>query len=150
MLAIGDWFRKLLRNNRRDHAARVELRRRLDFAVLIEQLDDFIHDFAPFFDMGVFATAKHHGDLNFVAVTEKANGLLDLELNVVLTGLGAKANFFRLNLMRLRLLLLALFVFVFAVVHNAANRGPLTGSHFNQIKSFVASAFERILRRKNT
>lgn len=109
-----------------------------------KQFDHFIHDFAPFFDVGVLATAKHDGDLNFVAMFEKTNRLFDLKFDIVLTGLWSQANLFGFDLVRFGLFLFALFVLVLAVIHNSANGRSFIGGDFNEVEPIVSSALESV------
>ena len=86
-------------------------------------LDDALHHFSTFVDMSVFATAEQDCHLNFIVVLEKVDRLLDLEVNIVVTGFWSDANLFQLGLMSLALLaFLLLVVLELTEVHDAADR----------------------------
>lgn len=93
-----------------------------------------------FFDVRHFTTLELDRDLDFVFVLQEADGLLDLELDIVVARLGTQTNFLRLGVVRLILvLLLALLVLVLAVVHDAAHRRLRARGNFDKIQSCFTS-----------
>ena len=135
----------LKRRDRAEHAARLLRRAAFNFAVLFELSNNGFHYFLAFIDVSHLASAKLDGDLHFVVVLQKANGLLDLKLNIMLARFRTDANFFQL-----RLVLLAFgcsFAFVvleLSIVHNTAHRRLCLGSNFDQIKPLFASLGKRV------
>ena len=115
------------------------LRRRLEFPELFELLNDALHDLAAFFDVRIFTTAEHDGNLNLVLMFQEANRLLHLELDVVFTRLGSQPNLFGLGAVTVLILFLFLVVFVLAEVHDTTNGRTLIGSYLNQIKACFSS-----------
>ena len=89
--------------------------------------------------MCVLATLELNVELDLVLANEEITSLLDLEIDVVFTRLGAQPNFFQLHLMllcrngRLPLLL----VLELAIVHDSADGRAFVWSHFNQIEANV-------------
>jgi len=89
-----------------------------------ELLNHLLHHATSFLDMGHFASAKHYGHLDFIAVFEKSDGLFYFEINVVLPGFGPQSNFFQFRSVLLAAFLgpFALFIFKLPKIHDAANR----------------------------
>ena len=57
-----------------------------DFAVLFKLSNDAFHDLAAFVDVSVFATSEQNCHLHLVVMLKEIDGLLDLEVDVVVTG----------------------------------------------------------------
>ena len=74
--------------------------RRFELADFQQLCDDLVHHLPAFVDVGQFAAAEDDGDEHLVLVLEKALRLLDLELDVVIAGLGAEADFLDLGVVR--------------------------------------------------
>ena len=65
----------------------------LDLSHLFERLEHLLHDPSTFVDVGQFPAAEQDVDQNLVLVFEEFAGTLDLDLDVVVTGLGPNAGF---------------------------------------------------------
>lgn len=110
------------------------------------------HDFenaAALFGMGVLASFEYDRDLHFVFILQKANRLLDLEVDVVIACLGMQTNFLEARLMNVLVSFLLLFVFVLAEVHDSADRRALVGGDFHEIQSHVSGAVHSLIGREN-
>ena len=88
----------------------------LDLAELFESGQDFEHDPAAFIDVGELSAAEQHVHQHFVFLFKEFLGALDLDLDVVIAGLGSNSDFLDVNLVLLLLAeLLLLGVFELAV-----------------------------------
>ena len=115
-------------------------RRRLDLAHFLELLDDVVDHFAAFLDVGHFAAAKDDRDDHLVFVLEKGAGLVQLEGDVVLAGLGPNANLLDLALMGVSLAQpLLLLVLELPIIHDAADGRSLVGRDLDEIKICFSS-----------
>lgn len=87
--------------------------------------------------VGIFTPAENDADFDFVAVLQKAARLLDLEVDVVVAGLGTQSNFLELRLVLLRVLRVSLFLFVLelAVIHDSADGRTNIRRDFNEIET---------------
>lgn len=104
----------------------------LNFAMLLKLRDDAFHYFSAFVDVRVFATSEKNRHLHLVVVLKESNRLLDLEVDIVVTGLRPDANLFQLGLMCLSLFaLLFLVVFELSKVHDSTNGRLCLGSDLN-------------------
>lgn len=113
---------RLIRSDCANHPSRLLRRITLDLAVLGQQLNDVVHHFSAFVNVGIFSTPEKYCDLNLVIVLQKANCLFNLKPDIVLAGFGADADLFELCLVRLVFSLPFLFVVVkFTEIHNSAN-----------------------------
>jgi hypothetical protein len=84
-------------------------------------------------------------------VVQEPPRLVELELDIVLAGLGPEADFFDLGLMRVRLaVLLFLLVLEFAEVHDSANGRALVGRDFDEIQIRLASSRHRLIGRHDS
>ena len=75
----------------------------LDLTHFLESLEHFLHDPTPLVDVGEFATPEQHVDQDLVLVFKKFAGTLDLDLDVVVTGLGSNPDFLDVDLVLLLL-----------------------------------------------
>ena len=112
--------------------------------------DDARHDASSFIHVHNFTSTENDGDLDLVLGLQECLGLLHLEINVVLTRLGAQPDFLRLRVMDLPgMVLLALLVLEFAVIHYSADRRPFVRCHLDQIQARFAGNIHRIVGRNN-
>jgi len=65
-----------------------------NFAVLFKLSNNAFHHFATFVDVSVLTTSKQNGHLHFVVVLKETDGLLDLEVDIVVTGFPFSRFFF--------------------------------------------------------
>ena len=115
----------------------------LDFPYFEQLLDDTLHDAPTFLDVCDFTPPKDNGYLDFVFMCQELFGLLDLEFDVVNTGLWAQPDFLGLSMMRVTTGgLLVPLVFVFAVVHDTAHGRSCIWSYFYQIQPSAAGTFK--------
>lgn len=87
--------------------------------------------------MGYFTPTKDKGYLGLVTLFKKASYMLDLEIQIMVIGLGSDLYLFDLylNLFFLGLLLFfILLILELAIVHDSANRRVGGGGHLNQIQ----------------
>ena len=88
---------------------------------------------------------RQDGDLHLVVVLQKADGFLDLEVDVVFTCLWAHANLFELGLMSFVLgSPLTLVVFELSIVHDSTNGRLGFRSDFDQIEPLVLGFLESV------
>lgn len=77
--------------------------------------------------------------------------LVDLHIDIVLSGLGSNTNFLEFLLVRLVLGDFdLLYVAELAVVHDLADRRPFGGGHLDEIELGLAGHFQRLRRRHYT
>ena len=108
---------------------------------------DVFHDPLSLVDVGEFAAAKHHRHDHLVFVLKEPLGLVHLELDVVISRLGAESNLLDLRLMDVGFVLfLLLLVFELAEVHDPADGRLLVGRHLDQIETRLAGDGECFLR----
>jgi hypothetical protein len=152
MLMQGLKMCSLLRRNGALHAFAQLLWTRLELAIL-EQLGKYaFHDLQALFNVGHLSPAENDRDLNLVFMLEKTNSLFELELKIMVPGLGTQADLFQFGLVTgsAAILLLALLIFVFAVIHDTANRWFLAGSYLNQIQSDFSGSIESRIHIKDS
>src|SRR5262249_1123150 len=90
-------------------------------------------------DMLQLPAAEEDVEHHLVLVFQELARLVDLDLDVMVAGLGADADFFELLLVWLSLALFAgLLVAELAVVHDLADRRPLLGGHLDQVELCLA------------
>ena len=120
----------------------------LDLGDVFQASDEVVQNFAAPFVVSVLAAFELDVDLHFVLVFQKRPSLLDLEVDVVLAGLGSQPNFLELRLVRLGVVgvLLLLLVLELSEVHDAADGRPLVGADFDQIQPGLACQCQRIQR----
>ncbi len=122
-------------------------RRRLDLRDVLQLRDDVLDHAAAFVDVGHFSAAEGDRYQDFVLVREELAGAVHLDLDVVVAGLGADADLFDLDLMPGALVLpLLLLVLELAVVHDAADGGPLSGRDFHQVQVQGSRPFDGVVR----
>lgn len=88
--------------------------------------------------MGQLPTAKDYRDGHFVFVLKKFAGMVDLEIDVMLSGLGTNPYLLEPSVVGVRLVLvLAFFLLVLelAIVHDPADRRLLSRSDLYQIEA---------------
>jgi len=78
----------LPRRNRADDSSALLHGWVFDLAVYFQLFHHFLHHTMSLFDVGDFATTEHDRNLDFVALIQEVNRLLDLKVDVVLTSLG--------------------------------------------------------------
>ena len=123
---------------------------RFELADFHELLHDAVHHLLALVDVGQLAATKDDRDDDLVFVFEKALGLLDLEIDVVVARLGAQADFLRLDVMRGLMGLLLFLVLIFAEIHDSANTWPLVGRNLDQIKVGFPGLRNRLIDRQNS
>ena len=107
-----------------------------NFAVLGKLSDDAFHHFATFVDMSVLATTEKYGHLYLIVVLEEVDRLLDLEVNIVVTGFWPDADLFQLRLMSLALLaFLLLVVLELTEVHDATDGRLCLCGNLDQVQA---------------
>lgn len=127
------------------------MRRRIFEFPHVRQIgDDLVHNFSPFFDMGQFTAAKDDGNLHLVFVDEKAAGLFDLEVQVVVPGLRAEADFLEFGVVGRLVGLLLFLVLIFPKVHHPADGRALVGGDFHQVQPHVASPPQGLIDGNNS
>ena len=96
-----------------------------------------------FVDMSILAASENDRTDHLIAGFEEFTGFVDLGQKIVLADLGSEPDFLVLAVVRMAFVLaLFLLVFEFAVIHDAANRWLLGGSHFYQIEACFAGLFQ--------
>jgi hypothetical protein len=113
-------------------------------ADVVEALGDLVEDTLAVFGPSHLPAAEAHGDADVLAVLEKATSVPDLEVHVVVVGLGPELDF--LELVRLLLLLgflgrFLLFVLVFPPIHESDDGGACARSDLNEIESGFSGLF---------
>ena len=87
--------------------------------------------------MGDFTTSENEGDLGLVAFFQEASHMLDLEIQIVVIGLGAKLYLLDLDMylfLSCFLKFFTLLIFELAIIHDPTDRRHRTGGHLYQIK----------------
>src|SRR5690349_21289718 len=74
----------LLWRQRADDSLALLLGRRIDLTDVLKLREDLLDYAVPFFDVGNLTATEHDRDHHFVFVGEKAAGLVDLEIDIVL------------------------------------------------------------------
>ena len=113
----------------------------LDGGHLLERLHDGLQHLAAPLVMSVFTTTKSHVNLDFVFAAQERLGLTDLEVDVVIAGLGPQADLLQLSAapFAASALFLVAFVLGFPMVHDAADRRTSVRGHLDQIESRIDS-----------
>lgn len=108
--------------------------------------DDAFHHFSAFVDMSVFATTEQYGHLHLVVMLKEVDRLLDLEVDIVVTGFWSDANLFQFGLMSLSFFALLLLVILeLTKVHDAADGRLRFGSNFHKVQSVFTSTVQGLL-----
>ncbi len=145
----GDYARAAgSRRHDRRHSLSLHRGSFLNLAELFKSGEHLEHHPAAFIDVGKLATAKQHVHQDFVLRLEEFLGTLDLDLDIVIAGLGPHPDFLDVNLVLLlfgELLLLG--VLEFAVIDDLADRRALVGSDLNQVKTRLARSLKGLTRR---
>ena len=118
-----------------------------DFGDIVQLADKRVEYSPPFVDMGQFPPPENDRNGDLVFVLQKLPGVIDLEIDVVLSRLGTNANFLGPTVVSLRLALvlpLFLVVFEFPVVHDPTDRRTLTRRNLDQIQPCVTRHLKRL------
>ena len=104
---------------------------------------DPLHELLPDVLMGDLASPKHQGNLDLVAVAQKFLDVLQLELVIVLIGLGTKLDLFNFDHRGLASgQLLALLKLETPEIHDPAHGGGSLGSHLHQVQPGGAGSLQ--------
>lgn len=135
------------------HAVAIHLRSDLDLGDIGEVRDHPIEVLARDIGVAPLAAAEENGHKDLVVLLEDLARLLELGQEVMVAGLRAKAQLLCLDL---NLLLAVLFFFALllvleaAKVHDATDRRPRFGSHFDEIKTLLFSQANGLLNSKDS
>lgn len=99
--------------------------------------------------MSYFSATEHDRYLYLIPLFEKTPGMLDLELKIVILGLGTHLDFFKFDPSRLFFglgCLLARLILVFAVIHDPANGRRRIGGNFYEIETTFLSGGQSLFK----
>lgn len=127
---------------------------------LLIDFDRFAQDFKDLFEhvfasvlMHHFPTSKSHSDLALVPGAQKPPDMLQLGLEIVLIGLGAKLDLLELDRSLLFAPILLLFlqlILVLSKIHDPANRRHCIRSHFHQVDSLTFGVLQSFGQGQNS
>lgn len=123
--------------------------RRLDLGNVVQAVNETVQDPTSLLHMRQLPAPEDDRDRDLVLMLEELTRVVDLEVNIVLAGLGANTYFLSATVMGVcpvLILPLLLLVLELAMIHNPADRGPLRRGHFNQVQAGIACNFNRFFR----
>ncbi len=108
--------------------------------------NDRPHDPLSFINVGQFATPEHDRHDDLVFVLQESLRLVDLEIDVVLAGLGTESYFLDFRLVDVGAMeFLFLLILELAEVHDPADGRFLVRGNLDQIKPSLPSASQRLV-----
>ena len=114
---------------------------------VFEHVNHLVQNFPANILVRHFSATKQNGHFYFVAVFQKATGLVAFCLQIVVINFRTQPYLFNsYNFLALAgfLFLFALLVPVFTIIHNPADRGLGVGSHLNQVNILAAGQGQSI------
>lgn len=118
-----------------DDASALLGRRRFEFTVIEQFINNVCHHAPAFLDVRHFTSAEYHGDLHLVFLFKELLGPFDLEVNVMLARLGTQSQLLGFCLVRVALVLFFTpLVLVLSIIHDSADRGRFLWGHLHQIQ----------------
>ena len=141
-------FLGAFRSDHHHHARPLQLRHHLHLAKLLQLLrEPEQHDLAlVLIDDGT--TSEQHLDPHLVAILKEPLGMIELELKVMVVGLGTETDFLDDGLAGIRLDFLLLLLLVeneLLVVHSLADWGIGVGRDLHQVQPHVLGDAKRLL-----
>ena len=122
----------------------------LDLGHVLKGLEDLVHDPSALVDVGQLAAPEEDVDQDLILVLQELAGPLDLDLDVVVAGLGPHADFLDLDLVGLLLAgAFLLLVLELAVVHDLADRRPFVGRDLDEVETKLAGGFHGLAGRQD-
>ncbi len=132
---VGKFSDRLFRHKDAGDSLALLLRRRLDLAHFVERSNHIVDQLSTFVDVRDLAASEYDRDDDLILVAKKPARLIELEVDVVLSGFWPEANLLNLALMRVGFaVLLLLLIFELAEIHDSANRGSLAGRNLDQVQ----------------
>jgi hypothetical protein len=142
--------RPLLRRQDAGDAPALLTWRRFDLADVFQASEHLLDDALAFFDVRQLSATEDHGNDHLVFVRQEFAGSGHLHFDVVFARFGAHTNFFYFAVVSLAAVqALFLLILEFAEIHDAADRRPLIGSHFDEIQARLARRCQRLIGRNN-
>ena len=97
--------------------------------------------------VSIFAPAEHDVDFDFVSTSQKLTRFVDLDVDVVLTRLGAETQLFQLSFVLFgTACLLVTLIKDLPVIHDSAHGRPGVGADFNKVQTLILSQLESFFR----
>jgi hypothetical protein len=115
--------------------------------------DDPFENFEAVFPMDYFPAFKKYHDLGLVSRFDETGDMLQLEVIIVLVGVGTKLDLFEVNHLLVLfgfVRFLALLVFEFAKIHDPANGRIGRRGHFHKVKVIFLSHIDGVLSEENS